>query len=933
MDRKKSISAIISVVLLILVTAVLVAGFLSWSKTSVREKLDVSQGELQEVSRMDCIKYNLVVESCNLDSTTGNIEVLLRNPTPIDFYDLSLNIQGTSQNSSNILKMHGNFDNPILSGEIKKLKTTTDFTIVNSDINIASGEIIDPLDLKVFTLSNSTCPKKTIDLKKCAVELPSSQIFFSNITNFDPFRVNTSVSFETDTLYQRGSVSCEWYHTIAGGEQVRMNPLDTLCDIDYTFTTAGTYEILVVANDDEGTFSDDLFVEIFDDFSSTILNPTEESNYNVTKTINFNSSYSNNVGNVTCNWSHKRADLPSFTSFSTDCNTSYSFSVFNDYSIKLDTLDDFDSSSDSQTIGINILDLLSSSITMSRTTWNNNETISFTGNYDNNVSTVSCEWILDSGDVNTTVGTNCASLSQTLSSTGSYTIYYKVTDSGTGDIATSSEDFTVVLPLTATINSPDASDVYNLSEGIYFDVSVSNAIGTKSYQWQYRRNGIDPWVTFSTSSSASVGFATGGTYEFRVLVTDSSRPSPINQVYSNTVADILVANALAVSISDPTIGTGYFTNADINFVASVSNAVNGVSSYSWEYSTGGSWINFGTGGSSEVFSFSTTGTKYIRVTVIDGASRSATSSEVYNVVISTPVTPNLTNIVLSNSPSYFNFSGSTYTYNGVLYLTGRTTNTSITVTPTGSGTITVNGSTVASGTASSPISISDGNEKTITVVATVSGAPSKTYTIKVRKVVTSGGTITEGVTSGVAWRVHRFTSGGTFATNMALTAKLLVVGGGGGGGPYNGAGGDGGQYRYFSSQAISSGNSTVTIGAGGYTNTAGWPRTKVSGTDSSFGSISSTGGVTGTEGYGFGYGGANGVGTAGASSAAGGAGAAGISNSITGSSIAYTKGGNGNSTFTSGTANTGNGGNGYPEMPGPTYGGTGVVVVRLEMPV
>jgi len=650
MDRKKSISAIISVVLLILVTAVLVAGFLSWSKTSVREKLDVSQGELQEVSRMDCIKYNLVVESCNLDSTTGNIEVLLRNPTPIDFYDLSINIQGTSQNSSNILKMYGNFDNPILSGEIKKLKSTTDFTIVNSDINIASGEIIDPLDLKVFTLSNSTCPKKTIDLKKCAVELPSSQIFFSNVTNFDPFRVNTSISFETDTLYQRGSVSCEWYHTIAGGEQVRMNPLDTLCDIDYTFTTAGTYEILVVANDDEGTFSDDLFVEIFDDFSSTILNPTEESNYNVTKTINFNSSYSNNVGNVTCNWSHKRADLPSFTSFSTDCNTSYSFSVFNDYSIKLDTLDDFDSSSDSQTIGINILDLLSSSITLSRTTWNNNETISFTGNYDNNVSTVSCEWILDSGDVNTTVGTNCASLSQTLSSTGSYTIYYKVTDSGTGDIATSSEDFTVVLPLTATINSPDASDVYNLSEGIYFDVSVSNAIGTKSYQWQYRRNGIDPWVTFSTSSSASVGFATGGTYEFRVLVTDASRPSPINQVYSNTVGNILISDPLAVSVTSPTTGTNYDTGQTISFNSSVSNAVSGVSSYLWEYSTGGSWINFGTGGSSEVFSFSTTGTKYIRVTVTDGASRTATSS-VINLSLSAPA------VVLLNVTSFSSLSG------------------------------------------------------------------------------------------------------------------------------------------------------------------------------------------------------------------------------------------------------------------------------------
>jgi hypothetical protein len=288
---------------------------------------------------------------------------------------------------------------------------------------------------------------------------------------------------------------------------------------------------------------------------------------------------------------------------------------------------------------------------MSRTTWNNNETISFTGNYDNNVSTVSCEWILNSNDTNTAVGTNCASLSQTLSSTGSYTIYYKVTDSGTGDIATSSEDFTVVLPLTATINTPDASDVYNLSEGIYFDVSVSNAIGTKSYQWQFNRNSTG-WTNFGSNSYTTTnGFGTGGTYEFRVLVTDSSRPSPINQVYSNTVGNILISNPLAVSVTSPTTGTNYDTGQTISFNSSVSNAVSGVSSYVWEYSTDQStWIVFGTSVSNPTYSFSTTGTKYIRVTVTDGASRTATSS-VINLSLSAPA------VVLLNVTSFSSLSG------------------------------------------------------------------------------------------------------------------------------------------------------------------------------------------------------------------------------------------------------------------------------------
>jgi len=94
----------------------------------------------------------------------------------------------------------------------------------------------------------------------------------------------------------------------------------------------------------------------------------------------------------------------------------------------------------------------------------------------------------------------------------------------------------------------------------------------------------------------------------------------------------------------------------------------------------------------------------------------------------------LSNLVLSNSPSGFNFSPTTYNYNSIRYLISTTD--SIRVTPTGSGTITVNGTIVSSGTQSSPISISDGNEKTITIVVT-QGSNNAIYTLRVRKIVTS----------------------------------------------------------------------------------------------------------------------------------------------------------------------------------------------------
>jgi hypothetical protein len=95
-----------------------------------------------------------------------------------------------------------------------------------------------------------------------------------------------------------------------------------------------------------------------------------------------------------------------------------------------------------------------------------------------------------------------------------------------------------------------------------------------------------------------------------------------------------------------------------------------------------------------------------------------------------PASANLTGLILSGNPIGYTFSGSTYSYTG---LTVAKDVSSITITPIGAGTITVNGSVVASGVSSSPIALTAGVEKTITVVTTEAGKSPKTYTIKVTR--------------------------------------------------------------------------------------------------------------------------------------------------------------------------------------------------------
>jgi hypothetical protein len=102
----------------------------------------------------------------------------------------------------------------------------------------------------------------------------------------------------------------------------------------------------------------------------------------------------------------------------------------------------------------------------------------------------------------------------------------------------------------------------------------------------------------------------------------------------------------------------------------------------------------------------------------------------------------------------------------------------------------------------------------------------------------TGGTIT---TSG-GYRIHTFTSSGTFTIYENKTVEYLIVGGGGGGGEWFGGGGGGGGVRSGSSSITGVGagtNYAVNIGTGG---AAGSATRGNNGGNSSFNSITSTGG-------------------------------------------------------------------------------------------
>jgi len=179
------------------------------------------------------------------------------------------------------------------------------------------------------------------------------------------------------------------------------------------------------------------------------------------------------------------------------------------------------------------------------------------------------------------------------------------------------------------------------------------------------------------------------------------------------------------------------------------------------------------------------------------------------------------------------------------------------------------------------------------------------------------GTATGGTeTTYSTYRVHTFTSDGTFTPPMAGNVDVLVVAGGGGGtraaaGGGGGGGGAGG-FMYFSQLAVTGTGYAVTVGAGDSYNSG------PTGDDSQFGSETAAdgGGTYGNPGGSGGGGNYNQAGVAGTANQgnAGGSGdgAAGIQGGGGGGG-ASAVGGNG------GTSSGGAGGNGYTEGSSTVY--------------
>ncbi len=188
--------------------------------------------------------------------------------------------------------------------------------------------------------------------------------------------------------------------------------------------------------------------------------------------------------------------------------------------------------------------------------------------------------------------------------------------------------------------------------------------------------------------------------------------------------------------------------------------------------------------------------KFIKLVAMGFGSYSGIQISEPTSAIESNITANLTGLVLSGSPMNYTFVESTYNYNNVSVFNSVG---SITVTPTGVGSIIVNGASVISGSPSDAINLTAGATTTITISATAPGKLAITYTIDVYRqlvqvtptfspdsgVLTFGDTVT--IISSGADAIYYTTNGDDptissinqattpLVINSAVTVKALAI--------------------------------------------------------------------------------------------------------------------------------------------------------------
>jgi len=345
------------------------------------------------------------------------------------------------------------------------------------------------------------------------------------------------------------------------------------------------------------------------------------------------------------------------------------------YTIYLRVTDNVGVSTNSDPAYITVNAQLQVTITPSSATIYLGQSQAYTSSVSGGTSPYVYQWYLNGSPVS---GATLSSWAFTPSSTGTYQIYVKVTDSVTVVAQSNTAQLTVNTPPSLTVTISPGSAIIDIGQSVSFTSSITGGTPPFSYQWYLN----SAPVSGATNPSWTFTPASTGTYQVYLRATDSlsvQATSPTSPVTVNPLPSIII------SPNSATIDLGQSKT----FTSSPSG---GTSPYSYQWYLNSAPVS-GATNPSWTFTPASTGTYQVYLRITDNAGQSATSNTAnvnVNPVLSVSIMPLSVIMDVGQSQLFTSsVSGGTSPFSYQWYLDGSpvsgATSSTWTFTPTSAG--------------------------------------------------------------------------------------------------------------------------------------------------------------------------------------------------------------------------------------------------------
>ena len=411
----------------------------------------------------------------------------------------------------------------------------------------------------------------------------------SSSSNHNPVDAKQSVTFSTSTSGGTSSYSYQWYDNSNAVSGATSSSWKT------SFSSSGTQSVYVKMTDATGySVTSSTISQTVDSALSSSLSSSKNPS-DAGQSVTFSTSTSGGSGSYSYSYVLYDGTSSSDSQFASGSSSSFSYTFSSSGSYLLDyTVSDTNGNSKSLSLTQSVNSDTNVSIKSSQNPIDVGSTVQFSSSVSSGTGPYNFSWRINgntyfSKDVN-----------YTFTSSGSYTIDLTVTDAAGYKVSTSTSE---------TVNSdPTVSGSSNVSSAdvnypIEFSSSPSGGTGGYTYSWVLNGNQV------STSQDFSYSFSSSGSYTLTVTITDS-----VGQSSSSSVTVTINSNP---SVTEASSQNPTDVGNSVTFTPTLSGGT-GSMTYSW-------LVNGVQESTSSQFSysFSSSGTYYVNLTVTDSDGHTA----------------------------------------------------------------------------------------------------------------------------------------------------------------------------------------------------------------------------------------------------------------------------------------------------------------------